>query len=122
MGIGLAPNDIIRHDIEIPQAPDLLAEPAGLVVQPRQFRAPQHRGEEGEGASQSTQCYPQLVWSFRIVQLLYGDHVGGDLIEALANDIARRLLGRLRRVERNRFRVPWCDWRLDLPCLGEQIA
>ena len=62
------------------------------------------------------------MWPFRIVQLLYGDHVGGDLIETLANNIARRRLGRLCRVERNRFRVPCCDWRLDVPCLGEQIG
>ena len=113
MGLGLPPHDIVRHHIEIPETPDLLAKPAGFLVEPGHFRALQHRREDRERASQAAQANPQLVRPFGIVQLPDHHDVRGDLIEAFAKDVARRLLGDLSRIERNCLGIPGRERRVD---------
>ena len=60
--------------------------------------------------------------SLGIVQLPDHHEIRGDLIEAIAKDIARRLFGDLSRFDRNRSGIPGRQRRFDLSFLGKQIA
>jgi tetratricopeptide (TPR) repeat protein len=72
----------------------------------------EHRGEDTERASQSAQANPQLVRPFGIVQLPDCHDIRGDLIEALAQDVACRVLGDLSRSECDLHGIPWRERRL----------
>ena len=122
MGLGLPPNDVVPHHIEIPQTPDLLAKPPCFLVEPGHFRTSQHRGEDAESTAQAPQANPQLVRPFWIGKLPNHHHVRGDLIEAFAKDVARRLLGDLSRIKRDRLGVPGRERWVDALPFRKQVA
>ena len=102
--------------------PDLLAKPPRFGVEPRHFRAPQHRSVDGEHASQAAQANPQLVRALRVLQLADYTDIRGDLIQAFAKDIARRLLGDLSRIDCNCLGISGRKRQVDLPLFREKIA
>nr|WP_287227505.1 hypothetical protein [Mesorhizobium sp.] len=122
VGLGLPPYDIVRHHIDIPETPDLLAKPAGFHAEPRHFRALQNGSADRERASQSAQADPQLVRPFGIVQLPDHRDIRGDLIEALAKDVACRLLGDLSPIECNVLGIAGRERRVDPSLFREQTA
>ena len=122
MGIGFPPHHVVPHDIEIPEAPNFLAEPACLGVEPLHFRALQHGTIDGKHAAQAAQANPQLVRTFHVVQLPDHQDIRGDLIEAFAQDVARGLLGGLSRIKRNVLGIAGRQRQVDPPLFRKKIA
>ena len=122
MESSLPSDDVVRHHVQIPQAPDLLAEPFCFAVEPLHFGALERGLVDREDASQAPEADPQLMRPLDIIQLPDHHEIGGDLIEAIAKDVARRLFGDLVRIDRNRSGVLGRQRRFDPPFLGKKIA
>ena len=92
------------------------------LAEPRHFGALERGLVDGEDASQASEADPQLMRPLDIVQLADHHEIRGDLIEAIAKDVARRLFGDLVRIDRNRPGVLGRQRRFDPPFLGKKIA
>src|SRR5262245_21975951 len=84
MNFVLSWQNLVRHDLDVTQSPELLAKPSCLLPKSRHFGAVQNGRQGSECAPETAKAHAQLVRSFGIGKTLHNGHIGGDLSQTLA--------------------------------------